>query len=118
MVVTRRACGHVGRRVAVLGLLLLLPACAGRDEERSTPGFSGDTITVGVLTPLGDEVAVIGVPLAAGLRTYFDSQNARGGVRGRVLCEDQTDGERAESSGGRRQDRTADPLLVREVLYR
>ena len=85
--------GSTWARRAVLSSLLLTAACGG-GEEPATPGFSGDTITLGVLTPLGDEIAVIGAPLAAGLRTYFDAVNARGGVRGRLpvrlLVEDVT----------------------------
>lgn len=76
---------------------LLAAACGGAGGDggrRPVPGMSGDTITVGAIAPLSDAVAVIGVPLTAGMKTYFDAQNERGGVGGkhpvRLLVEDQT----------------------------
>ena len=76
-----------------LFLAVALAACAGADA-RPTPGVSGDTITVGVIVPLSDAVAVIGVPMSAGMQTYVDALNARGGVGGRymvrLITEDQT----------------------------
>jgi len=78
----------------VPAVIVLAGACAGGEGSIPTPGVSGDTITLGILTPLSDAVAVIGVPLSAGLRTYFDDLNERGGVGGRfrvrVLVEDIT----------------------------
>lgn len=69
-----------------------LTACGG--ESRPTPGVMGDTITVGVIAPLSDAVAVIGTPMSAGLQTYVEALNARGGIGGkyqvRLLVEDQT----------------------------
>ena len=68
-----------------------LAACGG-GAAASTPGVSGDTITVGVIASQSDAVAVIGVPMAAGIQTFFDALNAEGGVGGkytvRVLVED------------------------------
>jgi ABC-type branched-subunit amino acid transport system substrate-binding protein len=72
---------------------LLLAACAG-ESARTTPGVSGDTISLGALSPLSDAVAVIGKPIVAGLQTYFDALNAKGGIGGkyrvRLLVEDVT----------------------------
>lgn len=74
-------------------LAVALVACAGTDA-RPTPGVSGDTITVGIIAPLSDAVAVIGAPMSAGMQTYVDALNARGGIGGRymvrLLTEDQT----------------------------
>lgn len=74
-------------------LAFALAACAGADA-RPTPGVSGDTITVGIVVPLSDAVAVIGGPMSAGMQTYVDALNARGGIGGRymvrLLTEDQT----------------------------
>ncbi len=74
-------------------LAMALAACAGADA-RPTPGVSGDTITVGIIAPLSDAVAVIGAPMSAGMQTYVDALNARGGIGGRymvrLLTEDQT----------------------------
>lgn len=68
-------------------------ACGGGRDAAPTPGVSGDTITLGAITPLSDAVAVIGVPLAAGIQTFYDAVNARGGIAGkyhvRLLVEDQ-----------------------------
>lgn len=68
-------------------------ACGGA-EARPTPGVVGDTITVGAILPLSDAVAVIGVPMSAGLQTYVDALNARGGIGGKymvkLMVEDQT----------------------------
>jgi ABC-type branched-subunit amino acid transport system substrate-binding protein len=69
-----------------------LSACG--DAAKPTPGVVGDTITVGIIAPLSDAVAVIGTPITAGMQAYFESVNARGGIGGRyqirTLVEDQT----------------------------
>ena len=80
--------------------LLMVVGCTGAGDEggdataRTTPGVSRDTIYVGALVPLSDAVALIGTPLAAGQRVYFQQLNARGGVAGRykvhLLLEDVT----------------------------
>lgn len=62
-----------------------LAACGGGEPAVRTPAVSGDTIHVGVLTPLSDAVAVIGKPMLAGLTTYFDQVNAAGGVGGKYM---------------------------------
>lgn len=82
-----------------LGAMLALVACGGADSKgggalSAAPGFDGDTISVGVLTPMSDAVAVIGIPLTSGNEAYFAALNDRGGVAGKypvkVLEEDIT----------------------------
>lgn len=83
MDVTRSGRGRIAG--GLVSWLLILGGCAGGGEsDAPTPGLVGDTVTLGALTPLSDAVAVIGVPLAAGLQTYFEALNERGGVRGRL----------------------------------
>jgi ABC-type branched-subunit amino acid transport system substrate-binding protein len=82
---------HIAASLAVLAAL----ACSGGgDGGRVTPGVSGDTISVGALSPLSDAVAVIGKPIVAGVQTYLVNLNAKGGVAGkykvRLLVEDVT----------------------------
>jgi ABC-type branched-subunit amino acid transport system substrate-binding protein len=78
--------------MVVLGLATAV-ACGG-EVSRPVPGVSGDTITVGALSPMSDAVAVIGKPIVGGLQTYIDNLNAKGGVAGRykvrLLVEDVT----------------------------
>lgn len=62
---------------------LALPAC-GREEPSAAPGFDGETISLGVLTPLQGPVAAVGKPLTAGGEVFFEWLNTeRGGVAGR-----------------------------------
>jgi ABC-type branched-subunit amino acid transport system substrate-binding protein len=56
-------------------------------ELKPVPGFDGTTIKLGVLTPLTDRVAVIGKPLTAGNKAWFDSINAKGGIAGKYKVE-------------------------------
>lgn len=87
------------RRTLAPLLFALGTACGGGNGEAgsaaSTPGISGDTITVGALVPLSDAVAILGKPILAGEEAYFRQLNAeKGGVAGRyqvrVLAEDVT----------------------------
>jgi ABC-type branched-subunit amino acid transport system substrate-binding protein len=78
---------------------LLLAACGGAGDKtggttggtagapQSTTGFDGTTIKLGVLSPLSGPVAVIGLPLTAGNKIWFDSLNSRGGVAGKYKVE-------------------------------
>lgn len=74
-----------------LGACLLALACAGTESASNgnagqlapTTGFDGDTINVGILSPLSDAVAVIGIPLTSGNEVYFAALNERGGVAGK-----------------------------------
>lgn len=58
----------------------------GGDPEPG-PGFDGETIRLGVVTPQTGAAAVIGNPLTEGNRTYFERINAEGGIAGRYLVE-------------------------------
>ncbi len=69
----------------VLGLPLVGAACAGGADAPSTPGVVGDTIFVGVITPLSDAVAVIGRPVAVGIQAALRQANERGGLGGRYM---------------------------------
>jgi ABC-type branched-subunit amino acid transport system substrate-binding protein len=46
-------------------------------------GFDGTTIKLGVITPVTGSAAVIGNPLTAGNKVYFDRINAAGGIAGK-----------------------------------
>jgi len=81
-----------------LGLMLAVTACggAGEDDESgggsagapgNTAGFDGETIKLGVLTPLTGTVAVIGQPLTSGNEVFFEALNAKGGVGGKYKVE-------------------------------
>ena len=83
-----------GRAAASVAAIAALACGGGGDGGRATPGVSGDTISVGALSPLSDAVAVIGKPIVAGVQTYLENLNAKGGVAGkyqvRLLVEDVT----------------------------
>ncbi len=90
------------RVTTALGIALVALSCAGSESSSNgdgaslapTTGFDGDTISVGILSPLSDAVAVIGIPLTNGNEVYFAALNERGGVAGkyrvRLLQEDIT----------------------------
>lgn len=88
--------------VIVIGLIgLIAAACGGRGDDTATdtpdapadgppepaPGFDGDTIAVGALTPTSGRVAVIGGPVTVGNQLYFEALNAEGGVAGEYPVE-------------------------------
>jgi ABC-type branched-subunit amino acid transport system substrate-binding protein len=57
-------------------------------EPGEVPGFDGETIRLGVVTPTSGRVAVIGEPLTNGNRAYWDYVNEElGGVAGRYPVE-------------------------------
>lgn len=88
---------HLSRRLTVLaavGALALASACGGRDDGggdsggiKTGPGFDGQTIKLGVLTPTSGTVSVIGNPVTTGNQIYFDKLNAEGGVAGKYKVE-------------------------------
>jgi ABC-type branched-subunit amino acid transport system substrate-binding protein len=104
------------RLLAVFAVfMLVLGACGGRDDDDAAttttaapadttddngeepepagdpepgPGFDGETIRLGVLTPTSGPAAIIGNPLTAGQQAYFDYVNEElGGVDGRYQVE-------------------------------
>ena len=57
-------------------------------EPATVPGFDGTTIKLGVVTPTSGPVALIGNPLTAGNKAYFDYVNAElGGIGGKYKIE-------------------------------
>jgi ABC-type branched-subunit amino acid transport system substrate-binding protein len=87
-----------------LALALTAAACGGSgddDDDASddggsetagepgvVPGFDGTTIKLGVITPTSGGVAIIGNPLTAGNKAYFDYINAeKGGIAGKYKVE-------------------------------
>jgi ABC-type branched-subunit amino acid transport system substrate-binding protein len=60
---------------------------AGAAQLENGPGFDGTTIKLGVLTPLSGPVAVIGEPLTAGNRVFWERVNEEGGIAGKYKVE-------------------------------
>jgi len=59
----------------------------GGGEPEEAPGFDGETIRLGVLTPQTGVAAVIGNPLTNGNRVFFEALNAEGGIAGKYKVE-------------------------------
>jgi ABC-type branched-subunit amino acid transport system substrate-binding protein len=90
---------HIRLAAAFAALALTTAACGGAGDNGggtsggnagtpgSTTGFDGTTIKLGVLTPLSGAVAVIGLPLTAGNKVWFDHLNSTGGVAGKYKVE-------------------------------
>ncbi|MGI8661977.1 MAG: ABC transporter substrate-binding protein [Acidimicrobiales bacterium] len=83
--------------VALLAVGTLAAACSS-DSKTSTsssgskslvsvPGFDGTTIKVGVVTPQTGTVKIIGDPLTAGNKAYWDYINSKGGIAGKYKIE-------------------------------
>ncbi len=87
-----------------VALALTVAACGGSDDDddaaddggggdtagapAAVAGFDGTTIKLGVITPTSGTVAVIGNPLTAGNKAYFDYVNAElGGIGGKYKVE-------------------------------
>lgn len=57
-------------------------------DPEPAPGFDGTTIRLGVITPTSGSVALVGNPLTAGNKAYFDYVNEElGGVAGKYKIE-------------------------------
>jgi ABC-type branched-subunit amino acid transport system substrate-binding protein len=57
-------------------------------DPEAVPGFDGTTIKLGVITPTSGTVALIGNPLTAGNKAYFDYVNEElGGIAGKYKIE-------------------------------
>jgi ABC-type branched-subunit amino acid transport system substrate-binding protein len=74
----------VVRTVATVGLTLVA-GCGGGTGGSGNPGVVGDTIAIGILSPLSDAVAVIGKPIAAGMQAYARQVNDAGGIGGKYM---------------------------------
>lgn len=59
----------------------------GGGEPEEAPGFDGETIRLGVLTPQTGVAAVIGNPVTEGNRVFFEALNAKGGIAGKYKVE-------------------------------
>ena len=83
---------------AAAAAMLGVAGCGGADSEeggsggsaakkgeapKTVPGFDGNKIRVGALSPLSGPVAVIGKPLTNGNQIFFDALNKRGGIAGK-----------------------------------
>jgi ABC-type branched-subunit amino acid transport system substrate-binding protein len=97
--------GRLRLLVVVLAAGLIAASCGGgRDDDddaggeggggsgggapAEVPGFDGETIRLGVITPTSGRVAVIGEPLTNGDRAYWDYVNEElGGVGGKYPVE-------------------------------
>jgi ABC-type branched-subunit amino acid transport system substrate-binding protein len=75
----------------LLTLLLILAGCASSTTSSSSGGIQAGpgvnltthTITLGILSPYSGPVAApIGIPLADGVKAFFDHINAHGGIDG------------------------------------
>lgn len=88
--------------IAFAAVALVATACGGRDDDdaagddeaaeagepATVPGFDGETISLGVVTPTSGPVAIIGEPLTNGNRAYWDYVNEElGGVGGKYPVE-------------------------------
>jgi len=62
------------------------PACSGGDPE-ATAGFDGTTIKVGIVNDFSGPAAIIGLPLQAGVATYYEWVNDQGGIAGKYPVE-------------------------------
>lgn len=83
------------RIAALLGVLALTVAACGKSKSPAAssssgpktlvpvPGFDGTTIKLGVVTPVTGAVKIIGDPLTAGNKLFFDALNAKGGIAGK-----------------------------------
>ncbi len=83
---------------AAAAAMLGVAGCGGADSEeggsggsaakegeapKTVPGFDGNKIRVGALSPLSGPVAVIGKPLTNGNQVFFDALNKQGGIAGK-----------------------------------
>ena len=72
---------------AVATMMAGLPTAA-QSEPKPVPGFDGKTIRLGVIQPLTGPAAVLGQPVVAGVRTWFEAINReKGGLGGKYKVE-------------------------------
>mgnify|MGYP006085628041 CR=1 FL=1 len=86
--------GHRGWRIlsSVLVLGLIAGACSSDGDEKvaspgATAGFDGRTIKVGIVNDSSGPAATIGLPLQAGVATYYEWVNDQGGIGGKYPVE-------------------------------
>lgn len=73
---------------AVLAAAFAVVPAAAQDAPKSVPGFDGKTIRLGLIQPLTGPAAVLGQPVVAGARTWFDYINKeKGGIAGKYKIE-------------------------------
>jgi len=80
--------GYVKKTAAVMFAAVLgSSVLAGGSQAwaQDTPGVTKDEVTIGAWVALTGPVAVYGVPLRAGVQSYFEAINAKGGVNGRKV---------------------------------
>ena len=86
-------------RLALLGISLLLSACAGGAATSKQPAVSSNEIVIGVAGPMTGDLAAFGEQLRRGAMQAVDDLNADGGVLGKqvrlVVGDDQCDPRRA-----------------------
>ena len=66
---------------------LLTPVASWAAEPAKSPGFDGETITLGMISPLTGPVAVLGQPVTAGQQVWYQKVNANGGIAGKYKVE-------------------------------
>lgn len=81
----------------VMAAALVLTGCGRNDsdsggqgkagEPAKVPGFDGKTIKLGALVPQSGPVKVVGDPILAGNRAYWEALNAKGGIAGKYKVE-------------------------------
>lgn len=86
-------------RLAMIGVSLLLSACAGGGTTSKQPQASSNEIVIGVAGPMTGDLAAFGEQLRRGAEQAVEDLNAGGGVLGKpvrlVIGDDQCDPRRA-----------------------
>jgi ABC-type branched-subunit amino acid transport system substrate-binding protein len=77
----------VGLAVGVTGQVAFAGGVHSGKTPPEVPGFDGNTIKLGVITPESGIAATVGRPLTNGNRVYWQAKNADGGVGGKYPVE-------------------------------
>jgi len=59
------------------------PSGSAASQVKPGPGFDGTTLTLGVVTPVTGRANILGDPITAGNKVFFDAVNAKGGIGGK-----------------------------------
>jgi ABC-type branched-subunit amino acid transport system substrate-binding protein len=78
----------------VAGVTSQAAFAGGGKTPPNVPGFDGNTIKLGVITPESGIASVVGRPLTNGNRTYWEAKNAQGGVADKYRVELSTEDSR------------------------